>query len=134
MYLLKIHPIISSSVTADSLDFTADNIFITVDSLDEVNILYNLKIIPREYKEEVKVILYNELTSETDIIVCTTVNNNNFMIIRLDYDFQDNDLFETTVTDLEDNLLWRGKIGATLQTDIQNYKMNVPNSNNIIKI
>jgi len=42
--------------------------------------------------------------------------------------------FETKVLDTDDKLLWRGKIYATSQTDLENYTLNPRNNNNIIRI
>jgi hypothetical protein len=134
MYILNIYPSITSSITVDNTSINIDTTYITVDSENSASIVYTLKVIPREYKEEVVVNLYNELTSVNTIINCNTLNENNFMYVYINYEFQNDDLFETTITDVSGSLLWRGKVGATSQTDIQNYKLNVPDNNNIIKI
>jgi len=55
------------------------------------------------------------------------------MVLSFGYDFVDGETFEAKVTDLDDKLIWRGKILATNQNDLENYILH-KNDNGIIKI
>mgnify|MGYP003528875710 CR=1 FL=1 len=54
-------------------------------------------------------------------------------IISIRYDFVDSETLEAKVTDLDDKLIWREKILATNQNDLENYILH-KNDNGIIKI
>ena len=121
--------------TADNTDITADNLDITVDSttLEVQNDTYSIYITPREYVETVDFELVNELTEERTLLEDLEVETiNQLMKITFTKEgIKDNETFKAYVYNLG-NLLWRGKVFATTQTDLQNFKMNVPNGNNKI--
>jgi hypothetical protein len=136
MYIIKINNSGSLNITADSTVFTADSTELTADisNLDVSN-MYVFSIIPRYFVDTVSVLFINELTKEETTQICQATDNKGLMNILFQYELKDNDLLDVTVyNNLNNDLLWRGKIGATSQNDIQNFKMNVPNNDNIIII
>jgi len=125
----------SQPLTVDTSYITVDTSSITVDAtvIGEPS-TYSITITPREYPTDVKLILWNELLEQTNIQQCTVINSNGYMEIPFILsDIEDGTSFEVTVTDLSDKLLWRGKLYCTNQTNMQEFKMNVPNASKIIK-
>jgi outer membrane protein assembly factor BamB len=125
----------SQPLTVDTTNITVDNTHITVDAtiIGEPS-TYSITITPREYPTEVKFILWDELLEQTISQECTVINASGYMEIPFILsDVNDGTSFEVTVNDLSDKLLWRGKLYCTNQTDMQEFKMNVPNASKIIK-
>jgi len=56
------------------------------------------------------------------------------MLITFQHSFEDGETYEVKVTDTNSKLIWRGKILATIQTDLENYILHKVVDNNIIKI
>jgi len=56
------------------------------------------------------------------------------MVLNFSHAFLDGDSYEVKVLDLDNNLVWRGKILATIQTDLENYKLHKVVNNNVYKI
>lgn len=115
-------------ITADSTDYTADQTMVSGGT-------YRLNVPYRFFSNEVKFYMINTLTNEhfLDEVDAIDYNNGTLMII-IDYNFKSGDNFESTIRDMNDKLIWRGRIYSTDQTDLQNFKVNVPNENGIIKI
>ena len=118
----------NTNITADNTDITADSTF-----LNEQTDTYSIYITPREYTETVDFELVNELTKERTFLEDLEVETIN-QLMRITFTkegIKDNESFRAYVYSLGD-LLWRGKVFATTQTDLQNFKMNVPDGNNKI--
>lgn len=124
------------------IEFTADNYFITADTLDytaDQTIVsggaYRLNVPFRFFSDRVKFYMIDTLTNKHFLDEVDAINyNNGTLMIRVDYNFKSGDNFESTIRDMNDNLIWRGRIFSTDQTDLQNFKVNVPNENGVIKI
>jgi hypothetical protein len=117
-------------ITADTTDYTADQtLYFEPNQNDHV-----LSIIPRFYETDVKLILWNEIKETRTVLNCIAVINDGFLDVPFSYPLEEGDSLETTVTDMDDKLMWRGKIYATSQTDLENFTLNPKTNNNIIKI
>lgn len=122
-------------------NLTVDNTFISVDSelitADQTLIepsLYTLKIPYRKFTPVVKLYIWNEIKETETIITITVGNEPGLMVLEFDYPFVDGETYEVKVlNDSNDELVWRGKILSTTQTDLENYILH-KNDNGIIKI
>lgn len=122
-------------LTADRTDITADNTDITADASFRLlpNDTYEIVITPRQLVNEVILETIHELTKDKVLQTISASNSNGKMYLTFELlNVKEGDLFKATVFDTDDNLLWRGKILATTQTNIQDYSLNVPNNNGII--
>ncbi len=134
MIVIKIGNNYGEGITVDTTSVFADNTTITVDStLTSGSNSYAITIPPRELVDSVSLVLYNELTETQTSQSCATVIENGLMTVIFQHAFVDRDSYEAQVNDVSGSLLWRGKLFATNQEDIQEYKMNVP-VNNIIEL
>lgn len=128
-------------------DFTADNMDISIDTemyTADATIIntgggdgYYLLTVPyRFYTEYVDFYMINELTNKEYLFGVEAIDNDNgTMTIEIPHDFQEGDSFEAKIISSEQKkLIWRGRIFSTIQTDLQNYQVNVPNVNGLIKI
>lgn len=121
-------------------DLRADSTLITVDSTeitaDQTNTAppntYILSVIPRFYTDEIKLKLLNEDTEEMTEIELPAEQVNGKLNIEFTMDMKDGQSFETSVTDLSDKLMWRGKIYATLQEDLENFTLYPKTNNKIV--
>lgn len=117
-------------ITADSTEYTSDQtLYFQPNSNDHV-----LTVIPRFYASDVKLYLWNELKSEETVLECVASETGGYLEIPFTYFLSEGDSIETKVTNFEDKLMWRGKIYATSQTDLENFTLNPKTNNNIIKI
>lgn len=120
-------------LTVDTTNITVDNDIITVDATrvsSEENIL---KLPYRFFTTDIKFVLWNEIKETQDILLLEVTEENGLMVLSFNYEFNDGETFEAKVTDLDDKLIWRGKILATLQIDLENYILH-KNDDGIIKI
>lgn len=136
---------IEPDTTGSEIDFTADTTLVSADTTlytaDQTVINtgqgsggYNLVVPYRFFKEDVKFYMINELdyTEFYKELSAYDIENGS-LVIRFSYDFEDGDSFESTIRDMDDNLMWRGRIFSTDQTDLQNYDIYPP-IGNVIKI
>ena len=135
--VIQISDIPSGPLTVDSTLITVDSTLITADQT--INYIPNtndhiLKVIPRFYETDVKLVLWNELRSTETILECTAGITGGYIEVPFTYYLSEGDSLETKVTDMDDKLMWRGKIYATSQTDLENFTLNPKNNNNIIKL
>lgn len=124
------------TLTVDSTIITVDSTLITVDaSYVEGDGLFSILITPRKFFPRMKLRLLNELTEKETIQECDAIKIKGLTRIFFSIDkAKEADSFEASVYDLNSNLLWRGKIFATAQENLQEYKMDKPNNNNIIEL
>jgi hypothetical protein len=120
-------------LTVDSTLISVDNDIITVDATQQSFEGYTLKLPYRFFTSNIKFILWNEIKEKQDILSLVVTEENGTMVLSFGYDFVDGETFEAKVTDLDDKLIWRGKILATNQNDLENYILH-KNDNGIIKI
>lgn len=120
-------------LTVDSTTISVDNDIITVDATREASEGYILKLPYRFFTSNIKFILWNEIKETESILPLEVTEENGLMVLSFSYDFFDGETFEAKVVDLDDKLIWRGKILATIQTDLENYILH-KNDNGIIKI
>ena len=109
-------------ITVDSTIITVDNNIITVDSTSTGQ--YSFSVPYRFFSENIKFLIYDELNDIETIQTLTTEDVNNYMEFNFFFDFEDSKTYESKITDLDDKLIWRGKIFSTTQDDIQNYSIN----------
>lgn len=120
-------------LTIDTNKIISDNSMITVDTTETENLFF--KIIPRKFIEEMKVIIYNELTEDKDELILNAVQKEGYAEVWYDdnYEFKENHSYEVKIVDpLDDSFIWRGKIFSTSTEDLQNFKFT--ERKNIIKI
>jgi hypothetical protein len=133
MNVIKLIDLVDASITADSIEVTVDSTSVTVDNTSsQIVATYYLDIIPRFYTTEVVATFTNELTQAVHTLNCSAVKMGNYLRVAFMMDANNNDSFSVTVKDLTGKLMWRGKVFATTQEDIQQYKVNVPNTNNVL--
>jgi hypothetical protein len=125
---------IDDFLTVDNTIITVDSDLYTADMILDSNITYFLRVPYRFFTNEVKLILWSEIKQVETIIELTVTEEDGLMILEFYHDFIDNETFEVKITDLTDKLIWRGKIMATIQTDLQDYILHNVVDNNIIKI
>lgn len=134
---LKIIPLVDDevSLTVDSDLISVDNDIITADMTNVILTEYTLKIPYRRYATNVDLYLWNEIKEVETIIPIVVEPEPGLMVLNFIHPFLDGETYEVKVLDQIDNsLVWRGKILATIQTDLQNYKLHKVVTNNIIKI
>lgn len=135
MKIINLNDIVDSDLTVDRTDITVDSTQYTVDATFLPGGSLSLKIIPREYVDVVTLTFYNELTETTNTETCFATNENGYMTIPFGYsDFVEGDSFEITVRDEFGAVLYRSKGYATMEEDLENYKLNVKDNNDIIEM
>jgi len=135
MKIIDLKKLSGNTLTADSTLITADSTIITADATFSIGAEMTLKIIPREYVDEVVVTWYNELKQTTYTENCFTRIEKGYLIIPYLYKtFVEGDSFEVSIKSTTGKLLHRTKAYATMSDDLQNYKLNVANNNGIIEI
>lgn len=133
MNVIKLIDLVDASITADSIEMTADNTSVTVDSnSSQIVATYYLDIIPRFYSTNVIATFTNELTQEVSTLTCSATKVGNYLRVSFRLDANNSDSFSVTIEDTTGKLMWRGKVFATTQEDLQQYKVNVPNTNNVL--
>jgi hypothetical protein len=133
MHIIKIQQADIIPLTVDTIDFTSDDTSITAD-LTEVNISgHIIKVIPREYHDNVVIKMKNSLTSKQYVLECSTFNEGYFMNVIINHIFKVNETYDFDLTTLDNKLLYRGTIYVIDQDSTQDYKLNKPD-NDIIKI
>lgn len=125
---------LSEFLTVDNNNISVDNTNISVDATLTGPVTYLLKIPYRFYTDEVKLKLWSEIKQIETIYEITPTEEDGLMVLEFFYDFEDNETFEVKVTDLTDKLIWRGKIMATTQDNLEDYILHKVVNNNIIKI
>lgn len=118
----------NTSITADNTDITADSTILVDD-----NFTYSIYITPREYFDLVDFQLINELDKSVTLFEDLEVETVN-QLMKITFtkeDIKNNTTYRAYVFKSGD-LLWRGKVFATNQTDLQKFKMNLPDNNNKI--
>lgn len=131
--VIKIDSPIGDFITADSTLITADSTMYTADQTSTAPAnTYVLNIIPRFYANLVKVKLLNEDTSELTELECEAVEDNGKLLIEFTMELSDGQSLETTVTNMDDTLMWRGKIYATTQEDLENFTLYPKTNNKIV--
>ena len=138
MKIIKIGSV-AEYITVDSTFYTADNTILTAD-VTYIGIgdpEFKLMILPREYPTKVYVDLYNEVKqSHFKFEADTTVELNYLTFLVNTLEMKEGDSFELFVRkdSQEGELIYRAKAFATYNNDLQNYKMNYPNSNGVYKL
>lgn len=120
-------------LTVDNTNISVDNTNISVDATLIGPITYTLKLPYRFFSNEVKLVMWSEMRQIETVFELSVIEENNLMVLEFFYEFEDNETFEVKVLDLQDKLIWRGKVMATTQTDLENYILHIKD-NNIIKI
>jgi hypothetical protein len=88
-----------------------------------VNLVHKLIVIPRVYSDISTISIRHELTDK--IIIVTEFNSsidNGYLTISFEFTFKDNASYEIIVNGIND-LLWRGKGFATIEINLENYKL-----------
>jgi hypothetical protein len=130
--VIKINEL-GENITVDSTLISVDSTLITVDMTAQFSGIYTLKLPYRFFSSNIKMYLWNEIKETETILELEVVEDGGTMIVDFFIEFEDGETFEVRITDLDDKLIWRGKILATLQDDLENYILH-KNDNGIIKI
>lgn len=125
---------IGDDLTVDSTLISVDNTNITVDQTILNPQDHILKVPYRFFSSNIKLILWNEIKEVETILELTAIEVDGQIQITFQHDFEDGTTYEVKITDTDDKLIWRGKILATIQTDLENYILHKVEDNNIIKI
>lgn len=120
-------------LTVDNNIISVDSNLYTADMTINPDTTYFLRIPYRFFSNEVKLVLWSEIKQVETIYELPALQEDGLMILEFYHQFIDNETFEVRVVDLTDKLIWRGKIMATTQTDLEDYILHVVD-NNIIKI
>jgi len=111
-------------IVSDTLEYTADQDFISLE----------LRVLPRFYDvDEVKMIVWNELYETQEEEVCSTYQEDERLIIPYTINLQENNTYECWIKDMNDRLIWRGKLFISDFPDLQNFKFTEA-KNNVYKI
>ena len=129
--VIKINTV-DGNLTVDTDIITVDNNLITVDATIGSN-NYQIKIPYRFFSSNIQLVLWNEVRELETKLDLEVTEQNGLMVVDFYYDFVDGETFEVKILDLTNKLIWRGKILATIQTDLENYILH-KNDNGIIKI
>ena len=121
-------------LTVDNNIISVDSNLYTADMTVKPDTTYFLRIPYRFFTNEVKLVLWSEIKQVETILELPVVQQDGLMVLEFYHQFIDNETFEVKVTDLTDKLIWRGKIMATTQTDLEDYILHKVVDNNIIKI
>ena len=122
-------------LTIDNNIITVDTIEISVDATLLEQQSHTIKIPYRYYATNINLVLWNEIKELETIIPVVVVSEPGLMVLNFSHAFLDGDSYEVKVLDQIDNkLVWRGKLLATIQTDLENYKLHKVVNNNIYKI
>lgn len=133
MKIIKINTL--ENITVDSTLITVDSSTITVDMTSASVSGQSFVLTMRELVDEVEMVFWNELKQTSRTITGSVTNLNGLSTVSFNLTgLEEADSFELTVNKMDGSLLWRGKAFATAKMDLQDYKMNVPNNNNIITI
>jgi hypothetical protein len=75
--------------------------------------------------DDVKVVLYDELSDEEiEEVAYTSFGDRGRQDIYLEYLFEEDKKYLVSILDAEtEDLIWRGRLLSTDQTDIQNYNL-----------
>lgn len=85
----------------------------------------SLVFIPRESSLDITLVITNEETETATTLTPAVSNSNGYMTALVIYSFDEGSSYSYEVTDTASgDLLYRGKIFATAQTDIENYNIN----------
>lgn len=125
---------IGDDLTVDSILISVDDTNITVDQTILNPQDHILKVPYRFFTSNVKLVLWNEIKELETILDLVVVEVDGQMLITFQHDFEDGESYEVRVTDINNKLIWRGKILSTIQTDLENYILHKVEDNNIIKI
>lgn len=126
---------INDKFTVDNDIITVDNNLITVDTTAGSGQEYTIKFSYRKWSNLVNLYLWNELKEQETIIEITPDSEPGIMILKFSHNFLDGESYEVRVLDKQTNeLVYRGKILATIQSDLQNYKLHKVTSNKVYKI
>jgi len=127
----------TNSLTVDSTLIKVDSTTITVDTTNTSVSGQTFIITMREEVDEVEMIFWNELKQTSRTITGLVTNLNGLSTISFNLTgLEEAESFEVTINKTDGSLLWRGKAFATSKdrAEIQDYKMNTPDNNNIITI
>lgn len=121
-------------LTVDNNIISVDSNLYTADMTIKPDTTYFLRIPYRFFTNEVKLVLWSEIKQIETILELPALQEDGLMILEFYHQFIDNETFEVRVVDLTDKLIWRGKIMATTQTNLEDYILHKVVDNNIIKI
>jgi hypothetical protein len=141
---------LTQSTKADSMSITADSMD-SVIKCDFMYPTYELLSVPvRIYPEEIDIFINQELKSKKQTITLVPTYNmisvgskpstySGTLDLKISADFWTESTYEieikgSTSSSYPGELVFRGKLFATRQSDLQNYKINKPGQNGLYKI
>jgi hypothetical protein len=83
-----------------------------------------LIFIPRFATDTVNIILTHEVKQIDFTFEKNAEYSNGIMEVEISHDFKEGENYSFQVEDVSNNLMYRGKIFITAQTDLENYKEN----------
>ena len=98
--------------------------------------LYKFTLYPRIYVDDVIINIYDEMTDENIVKDCyTSFNKRGFQDIYIDFQFEEDKTYLLDIKDADtEDLVWKGRLLSTSNTDIQEYKTSEKDTNGIITI
>jgi hypothetical protein len=124
--------LLNQNLRADNAIKKADSTLFTADTT-QITTAYQLRVAPRFFTTNVVLTLWNEIREEKQVFNLVSTQYNGYMEINFNHIFLEGESYEASINNTTGNLIWRGKLYSTSQTDIENFTLNVPN-NNIIEI
>lgn len=123
-------------LTVDSTLYTVDSTLITVDTTIEGSYPYRIKTVPRFHTQDFTITLKNELKQTTETLTIDYWRyDGEYLCAYFDYPFIEGDAFEIKIVDNPTNEIAKREKGyATAQEDLENFKMNLPNQDNKIRM
>lgn len=98
--------------------------------------VFKFTLYPRIYVEDVILEIYDEISDESVIEDCyTSFNKRGLQDIYIDFNFEDDRTYLIDIKDADtEDIVWKGRLLATTNEDIQEYKTFEQNSDGIIEI
>ncbi|MDG3582052.1 hypothetical protein [Galbibacter pacificus] len=84
----------------------------------------SLLFIPRYEADTVTIWLLDELLEKSYEYTSAVTYLDGYMTAEITHDFKEGDNYSYEISDMDGNLMYRGKIFITDQNDIQNYKVD----------
>ena len=108
----------------DINDFDGITVDSTLITVDNTGTQYEFRVPYRFFTENVKFIIYDELNDLEYTIDVVAEDDQGYMKFNYEFTFEDEKSYESKIVDDNGKLIWRGKLYATSQEDLQNYSIN----------
>lgn len=119
--VIKIPELVNLTVDNDNISVDSE---ITVDSTEITQSIHTINIGYRFWSDNVSLILYNEINEVSTTYELEVDSLPGIMVLNFYHQFYDGDSYEITVLSPDGKLIYRGKLLATEQDDLQNYRLH----------